>query len=88
MSVFREGHWAVIRVRDHGPGIPAAERIRVFERFYRIDDASAHRPGTGLGLSLVRELAEAHGGMAQVVPTTDRGATVEVRLPVLPLVAD
>src|SRR5207302_1982995 len=47
--VFREGQWAVVRVRDHGPGIPAGERTRVFERFYRVeDDRSAHRPGTGL----------------------------------------
>lgn len=84
VSVFLEGDSAVVRVRDHGPGIPAAEQSRVFERFYRVHDhATAHRPGTGLGLSLVRELAAAHGGSARVVPTQGPGATLEVRLPIV-----
>lgn len=84
VHVLREGESAIIRIRDHGPGIAAAERARVFERFYRVDDeATAHRPGTGLGLSLVRELVAAHGGAACVVPTKGRGTTVEVRLPLL-----
>lgn len=84
VEVLREGNRAVIRVADHGPGIPAAERTRVFERFYRIEDeATAHRPGTGLGLALVRELAEAHGGAARIVPAGERGTTVEVCIPII-----
>lgn len=86
VAVLREGDSALIRVRDHGPGIAAAERTRVFERFYRVDDeATAHRPGTGLGLSLVRELVAAHGGTACIAATPDRGTTVEVRLPLAAL---
>jgi signal transduction histidine kinase len=82
VQVLRDGAWAIVRVRDHGPGIPAAEHARVFERFYRVDDReSAHRPGTGLGLALVRELIEAHDGAARIVATEGRGTTVEVRLP-------
>ncbi len=85
VQVLREGAWAIVRVRDHGPGIAAAERARVFQRFYRIeDDRSAHRPGTGLGLALVRELSVAQGGEARIVPTEGRGTTVEVRLPLAP----
>ena len=84
VEVLREGNLAVIRVADHGPGIPAAERTRVFERFYRIEDeATAHRPGTGLGLALVRELAEAHGGVARIVPAGERGTVVEVCIPIV-----
>jgi signal transduction histidine kinase len=81
-AVRREGSRVILRVRDRGPGIPPAERERVFERFYRVEnDRDAHRPGTGLGLALVRELALAQGGDARIVDTDGPGATVEVWLP-------
>lgn len=84
VEVLHAGNLAIIRVADHGPGIPAAERTRVFERFYRIEDeATAYRPGTGLGLALVRELAEAHGGAARIVPAGERGTVVEVCIPII-----
>ncbi|MPY61182.1 sensor histidine kinase [Streptomyces spongiae] len=54
---------AVIRVTDYGPGIPAADRARVFDRFYRVDKArSRDRGGSGLGLAVARSLVAAHGG--------------------------
>ncbi len=84
VQVLREGNAAIVRVRDHGPGIPTAARARVFERFYRVDDeATAHRPGTGLGLALVRELAVAHGGGARIVPSPEPGTVVEVHVPLV-----
>jgi signal transduction histidine kinase len=73
---------AVIHVADRGPGIPEAERERVFDRFVRVQRPStAHTPGTGLGLSLVRDLARAHGGDVRVGPRSGGGADFEVRLP-------
>jgi K+-sensing histidine kinase KdpD len=50
---------ALLEISDSGPGIPAAMRERVFERFVRLADAS--QPGSGLGLSIVRQIAEMHG---------------------------
>ena len=56
-----------IEVRDQGPGIPAAQLPRLFERFYRVDKArSREQGGTGLGLAIVRHIAEVHGGSVGV----------------------
>lgn len=68
-----------IDVLDEGPGIPEADRERVFEPLYRVDE-DHRRPGTGIGLSLVAAFAELHGGGARVVPS-DHGAHVRVDLP-------
>jgi two-component system sensor histidine kinase TctE len=69
---------AVIRVVDTGKGFPEDMRDRVFDRFFRVsDDASG---GCGLGLAIVRKVAEAHGGSALVAETISGGA-VEIRVP-------
>jgi two-component system phosphate regulon sensor histidine kinase PhoR len=74
---------AVLQVADSGEGIPAGERSRVFERFYRVDKARARQTGgTGLGLAIVRHVAEAHGGDVRVDSELGRGATFTVTLPV------
>ncbi len=75
--VVRDG---VVSVSDRGPGIPEGEHDRVFERFHRSDEARA-MPGSGLGLSIVREVARRHGGDAFAVDRDGGGATVGFRLP-------
>jgi len=72
----------VLAVDDDGDGIPASERERVFDRFVRLDDARARESGgSGLGLSIVREIATAHGGAVTVHESALGGARFEVRLP-------
>lgn len=74
--------WAVVEVRDEGPGLTAEQAERVFERFYRTDTArSRARGGTGLGLSIVAAIAGAHGGRAEVDASPGDGATFRVLLP-------
>lgn len=68
-------------VRDHGPGIPDAERERVFEPFYRPTGRSEHAGGWGLGLALVRQIAERHGGGVRQETPADGGARFVVTLP-------
>ncbi|MFT7841508.1 HAMP domain-containing sensor histidine kinase [Saccharothrix sp. BKS2] len=71
----------VLRVSDSGPGIPAADQGRIFDRFYRVDDSRTRgRGGSGLGLAVAQSLVVAHGGT--VVVDSGPGSTVfEVRLP-------
>ena len=73
----RAGETAVIEVHDDGPGVPAAEAERVFEPFAR--DGGVR--GTGLGLPIVKAIAEAHGGSIALVAGPAGGATFELRLP-------
>jgi len=73
---------AVLHVDDDGPGVDAAERERAFEPFFRSGDALRRRvPGHGLGLALIRHIAETHGGTADLVEKPTPGARLEVRLP-------
>jgi signal transduction histidine kinase len=68
-----------LEVCDGGPGIPEAERERIFEPFYRIAGASEAAGGVGLGLSLVRQIARRHGGDVQCMPN-DAGGCLRVTL--------
>jgi signal transduction histidine kinase len=74
-----DGH-ALLIVDDDGPGIPEAERERVFDRFVRLDDARARDDGgSGLGLAIVADIVRVHGGTVVV----DGGSRFVVRLPEL-----
>jgi len=82
LSASRRGDAIAIAVADTGSGIPAASRDRVFERFYRVDgDHNRRNGGAGLGLSLVRAVAEAHGGRAAVAANPGGGTVFTVELP-------
>jgi PAS domain S-box-containing protein len=80
VAVVREGDDAVISVADAGEGVPADDRARVFDRFYR-GASSRARPGAGLGLYLVRMIAEAHGGDVALTSKPHKGSTFTIRLP-------
>ena len=69
-----------IEVIDSGPGLPAGDLTRVFERFYRVDK-SRSRPGTGLGLAIVKHLVELHGGTVVAANRPEGGAVFTVTIP-------
>jgi two-component system phosphate regulon sensor histidine kinase PhoR len=71
-----------ITVADSGPGIPADDLTRVFERFYRVDKSRSRPGGTGLGLAIVKHLVELHGGEAVAANRPEGGAVFTVKLPV------
>jgi two-component system sensor histidine kinase MprB len=68
-----------VAVRDHGPGIPPEDAARVFDRFWRSNDAR-HLPGSGLGLAIVKDVAESHGGSVTHERPADGGARFRLRL--------
>ena len=69
-------------VEDDGPGIPADQRERVFDRFHRTDAARDRASGgAGLGLAIVRAIAEAHGGAGGAGRSPEGGARIELELP-------
>jgi two-component system OmpR family sensor kinase len=82
LSVTAEGDGAQIRVRDHGPGLPAGAGEQLFERFWRTEGGRARgRGGAGLGLAIVQAIAHAHGGTVQARNAPDGGAVFVVLLP-------
>jgi two-component system sensor histidine kinase TctE len=64
----------VVTIEDNGPGIPEAERARVFERFYRVLGTGVE--GCGLGLAIVREIAQSHGAEVKLTPTEGGSGTI------------
>ncbi|MCW6005152.1 HAMP domain-containing protein [Micromonospora sp. CPCC 205371] len=84
IGVTANGQYQLITVTDDGPGIPLADRERVFDRFTRLDDARARDAGgSGLGLAIARELTRRHGGTV-VLKDAAPGVRAELRLPATP----
>jgi signal transduction histidine kinase len=81
VALRREGNDAVLSVSDHGPGVPAEERERIFEPFYRLAGASERHGGVGLGLALVRSIALRHHGTARCSEAEGGGAMFTLRIP-------
>lgn len=76
-----DGRWARVRVEDRGPGVPPALRERIFEPFYRLPGASEREGGVGLGLALVKSIAERHGGSVRCEERPGGGASFVIELP-------
>jgi two-component system, OmpR family, phosphate regulon sensor histidine kinase PhoR len=81
LAAARSNGQFTITVSDSGPGIPADDLTRVFERFYRVDKSRSRPGGTGLGLAIVRHLVELHGGTASAANRPEGGAIFTVTLP-------
>ena len=82
VSLARDGGWATLSVSDQGIGIPTPAQARIFDRFYRTNEARAHaKQGTGLGLSICTWIAESHQGRIEVQSQPDQGSCFTVILP-------
>jgi len=82
LRASRRGDVVVLEVADEGSGIEPEKISRVFERFYRADDARAGGGGTGLGLAIAKELVDAHGSAIEVRSAPGEGTSFSFELPV------
>jgi signal transduction histidine kinase len=83
VNLYRYNGSVKLEVIDHGIGIPAQEQAKIFEKFYRVGDPLVHNTkGSGLGLSLVRHIVNAHGGEVSVDSTPGQGSKFTIALPV------
>jgi signal transduction histidine kinase len=80
VAIVEERGATSIRVSDSGPGIPAEDRERVFERFVRLDPARGEG-GAGLGLAIARWIAEVHGGQVELLRSDARGSVFAATIP-------
>jgi len=82
VSLAKEGHLAIVNLRDTGVGIPPEDMPHIFERFYRVDKAhSRSEGGSGLGLAICQHIAEVHGGKIEVESRVGKGSAFSVFLP-------
>jgi signal transduction histidine kinase len=89
VSLYRANGSVKLEVRDRGIGIAAAEQDKIFEKFYRCGDPLVHNTkGSGLGLSLVRHIALAHGGNVFVESAPEKGSKFTIALPIHPTVRE
>jgi len=76
-----DGKFTIIEVEDHGPGVPHRQRNKIFEQFYRpAAESTRETTGTGLGLALVKKIAEAHNGFVEIISAKPTGAIFRVAL--------
>lgn len=81
LTTKEEGVYYIIEIKDEGHGISIKDQERIFERFYRVDDdRSRQSGGSGLGLSIVKSIMEAHGGKIEVESELDKGTTFRILL--------
>jgi signal transduction histidine kinase len=83
INLYHHDDGVNLEVVDHGIGIPAKEQAKIFEKFYRVGDPLVHNTkGSGLGLSLVRHIVQAHGGDVAVQSEPGQGSKFTITLPV------
>jgi signal transduction histidine kinase len=83
VSLYRHNGGVNLEVVDHGIGIPPKEQVKIFDKFYRVGDPLVHNTkGSGLGLSLVRHIVQAHGGEVAVQSEPGQGSKFTITLPV------
>lgn len=81
VSVSRSRDETLLQVRDNGIGIPADQQEKIWQRFYQVDPSRSGEGGAGLGLSLVQQIAQLHGGSVTLESVPDVGSAFTLHLP-------
>ncbi len=83
LHVMANQEEVLLKVKDHGLGIPSEEQEKIWQRFYQIDASRNSNEGSGLGLSMVKQIAELHGGYMTLESIPEKGSTFTLHLPIL-----
>jgi two-component system NtrC family sensor kinase len=83
ISIHSEGDQMILQVADAGPGIPAGDQSRIFDKFYRASNINPDIEGSGLGLAIVKTIVESHQGRIWVESTEGKGSSFFIVLPIL-----
>jgi len=83
ISIHAEENQVILQVTDHGPGIPASDQPRIFDKFYRASNITSEVEGSGLGLAIVKNIVENHQGRIWVESTLGKGSSFFIVLPVV-----
>jgi signal transduction histidine kinase len=83
ISIHAEADQMILQVTDHGPGIPATEQSRIFDKFFRASNITADVEGSGLGLAIVKTIVESHQGRIWVESVEGKGSSFFIVLPIL-----
>jgi len=81
MTVYTEGKFVLLQVKDSGYGIPSGELPYIFDRYRRVEQLKDKATGTGLGLAITKALVESHAGEITVMSTEGKGSIFTVKLP-------
>jgi len=81
VSVSRRDREVLLNVRDNGTGIPPEEQEKIWQRFYQVDPSRSGESGAGLGLAMVRQIAQLHGGSMTLESVLDVGSSFTLHLP-------
>ena len=82
LEAHLSGPQYTITVSDTGSGIPPADQDRIFDRFFRVDEARSRQGGAGLGLAIARWIARAHGGDLRLLRSNSEGSVFQATLPI------
>ena len=83
MTVTSDNHEALLIVQNKGIGISEEDQSKIWNRFYQVDPSRSNEEGSGLGLSMVKQIAELHGGFMTLDSTIGKGSTFTLHLPLL-----
>jgi signal transduction histidine kinase len=83
VDIYKNNDWLIIQIIDQGKGISEIDRKKIFQKFYRVgNEKTRNSKGTGLGLFIVKNAVERHGGVIEMLPNSPQGNIAQIKIPI------